>query len=311
MNYGSIAAAFNRPKAKIDFITIGIPAQLNHAGAAAFHRAIRGRINLPQRPHEDWITIHDPRMTDFQWLLDNHPETRVIAIEIAIDFTLHDGSNDIDQLMPLHSWINHHLFPQRHTMLTHAARIRYDHQSGKYKRDTLATQGGDTTFQWRDKKQWLRVRLYRKNMDNNAPLEGQHSVRLEAKLDRGACQDFDLHRIAELPQFADKMRRELSNCFFVAAGIKPKIKRSRANAPEKAKKAAKSVEYEKQRVDTAWQRYGAQWAAAHGYGVAPDTTANRAIGVALKQLREQMRGLKLTQKVAELPSYEVATLQKT
>lgn len=311
MNYSSIASAFCRPKAKIDFITIGIPSSLDVRGAAKFQKAIKGRIEVPQNVWGDWITIHDPTLFDLQWLLDHYPEAPIRAIEIAVDFMLRDGSSDIDQLMPLHSWLNHRLFPQRHKMLGQAKRLRYSHQSGKYERDTLATQGNDTTFQWRDNRQKLQTRLYRKTLDNNAPLDGQHPIRLEATLRRGACQDFDLHRIAELPLFADKMRRELSNCFYVAAEIKPKLKRSRANAPDKVQQARGDAENERDRVGRAWERYGSQWAAKHGYDTKPDTAANRSIGVALKKLRDQMYRLKLTQKVAEMPNYDVAANQQT
>lgn len=305
MDYSHLAPSFRKPRAKIDFIKIGVP----HArvmGATASKYVPQGRVELPNKPWENWLTIHDPSMSDLQWLLDHVPEARILAIEVAVDWQLADGSNDQEQLMVLHGWLNHCLFPQRHAELSQAKRHRYCHQSGKYKRDNLATQGGDTTFQWRDNKQKIRVRLYRKSMDNHAPLNGQHSIRLEATLERGGCQEFDLHRIAELPQFADRMRRELSDCFFVAEGIKPKVRRSRANTPTKAQEALRAVEIEQGRVGLAWGRYGAQWAEKHGYEANPDTTANRAIGVALKQLREQMLGLKLTQKVAEISSYEVA-----
>ena len=49
----------------------------------------------------------------------------------------------------------------------------------------------------------MQVRLYRKESNKARLLEGQDFVRLEATLSRGARQDFDLHRIVELPQFAD------------------------------------------------------------------------------------------------------------
>lgn len=243
--------------------------------------------------------------------MDHYPESSISAIEIAVDFELVDGSSDTDQLMVLHGWFNHHLFPQRHVKLRTARRIRYDIAAKKHAVDPLATQGGDTTFQWRDSSQCLRVRLYRKEWDNGIQLQGQHPVRLEATLWRGACQGFDLHRIAELPQFADRMRRDLSNCFHIAEGIKPKLKRSRIHTPQKAQESAKGSEKEHLRVKRAWERYGSQWAARHGYATKPDTAANRAIGLALKQLREQMLSLKLTRKVAEMPSYEVLKRQQT
>lgn len=309
MNYSHLAVAFRKPKAKIDFIKTVVPSVLltEPKLAMELQKAIQGRIEVPKRHSDNWITIHDPSIADLQWMLDHVPEAPVLAIEIAVDWQLADGRNDPDQLMVLHSWFNHCLFPQRHAELHQAKRHRYSHQSDKYERDNLETLGGDTTFQWRDNKQKMRVRLYRKSLDNKKPLTGQHSVRLEATLERGACQEFDLHRIAELPQFADRMRRELSDCFFVAEGIKPKIRQSRAKTPAKAQKALREAEAEQRRVEREWERYGAQWAAKHGYEAQPDTEATRAIGVALKRLREKMLPLKLTQKVAEKPCYAVLT----
>ena len=309
MKYSEIAVAFRAPKAKFDFITISIPNVMVTEIKTPEYQA-QGRIELARKPWENWLTIHDPTLSDLQWLLDHAPESPILAIEIAVDWTLADGSSDDDQLMALHGWLNHRLFPQRHEELVQAKRFRFDPISAKYLPDTVATTGGDTTFQWRDSKQRLRIRLYRKSLDNGTPLEGQQRIRLEANLGRSACQHYGLYRVAELPQFADLMRRELSDGFFVASWIKPKLARSRANTPGKAQEARQRAKEETMRVARAWERCGAQWAAKHGHEAKPDTAANRAIGLALKQLREKMLPLKLTRKVAEIPSYEVTKVQQ-
>lgn len=301
---------FGRPRAKIDFITISIPESLMNwmANAGAFHKAISGRIELPKGRNKDWITLHDPVAADLQWLLDNHPQAKIQSIEVAIDFTLRDGSNNPEQLAELHGWLKTRLFPQRHSnMALVGKRKYYDARSGRVMLDTLNTKSGNETVYWTNPKAYEQVRLYIKSQDNRQSID-QHTVRLEATLFGGGCQNAGLYRVAELPQFADQMRRHLSKFLYVAAGIKPKLKRVRTNTPERAARATREALKEHSRVDMAWRQKGAAWAAKHGYATTPDVVTNRVIGNALKGLRDALIGLELTQKVAEHAGYEV--LQK-
>lgn len=304
ISYTEIAAMFAKPKAKIDWLRFSTPRVLDSRGKAeALVRNAGGVIKAQRR--QDTITVHDPSVGGLQFLLDHYPAAPVTGIEVAIDWTLVDGSSDLDQLMLLHGFFRHRLFPQRHALLRNGTRRVFDHQAKKYLGDSLSSLGGDTTFIWRDARQEVCIRLYRKYQDQGKALLGPHLIRLEVTLERGGCQRLGLHRVAELPVFANLLRRELSDFLYVAAGIKPRIKRSRCQTPSKAKQARQEQENEHARVKVAWRRYGASWAGKKGYQTYPDTAANRAIGVALKNLRDQLLCLKLTQKVAPPPCYEV------
>lgn len=308
MDYITLRERFRNPKASIDFIKIGIPQSLNDSNALCreFDRVIKGRIQLPEGKVKDWITIHDPKISDLQWLLDNLPEAKILAIEVAIDFTLRDGGNDPNQLAALHRWLKTRLFPQRHAAMECVGKRKYyDARSGKILPDTLQTKSGNETVYWTNPKAYEQVRLYIKTHDNKTPLKGQHSVRIEPTLFVGGSQNAGLYRVAELPQFAEMLRRYLSKFVYVAKGIKPAVRRSRANNPEMAVKAAHEAAKEQRRVDRAWRQRGASWAAKHQYDTIPDADTNRLIGAALKSLRDDVCKLKLTRKVAEHSGYEV------
>lgn len=308
MDYITLRALFRNPKATIDFIKISIPQSVMESNALCqeFDRAIKGRIQLPKGKAKDWIAIHDPQTSDLQWLLDNLPEAKILAIEVAIDFTLQDGSNNPDQLAALHGWLKTRLFPQRHaTMEVVGKRKYYDARTGKIQPDTLATKSGNETVYWTNPKGYEQVRLYIKTLDNNEPLKGQQSVRIEPTLFGGGSQNAGLYRVAELPLFADMLRRYLSKFVYVAKGIKPVLKRSRVNAPDKAAKALHEAAKEQRRVDRAWKQKGAAWAAKNHYDTIPDAQTNRLIGTALKSLRDDVCELNLTRKVAEHTGYEV------
>jgi len=302
-----------KAEAKIDYLTTALPVGIKtYSDASRFTSAVKGKVNCASRwrsNRDDWVTIHDPQSSDFQYLLDHHPEAQVRAIEIAIDFTLLDGSSDRERLEELFKWFAVRLFPQRHHRMKKEARKFFDTQTGKYTRDTLISKCRNTTVVWGSGfRQTALVKLYIKTHDNKKPVAGQVAVRLEVTLYISGCQraEVGLYRIAELPQFINNMRRYLSGFLYVASGIKPKIKRTRTNDPAKATRAAGEAQKELDRVGQAWSQKGASWAAKHGYDTIPDTRANRMIGVALKTLREELRALKLTKKVAEHAGYEVA-----
>jgi hypothetical protein len=297
-------------KGKIDFFKTALPISIeSYADALRFETKIQGKISCPRRWWHDWVTIHDPTTSDLQYLLDHHPTAQVKAIEISNDFFLRNGSSDRARLEEIRDWLRKCLLPQRHPAMKGAAARRkfYDEQTGRYIRDTLNATGSNTTVVWgsRYSRSSVQVRLYIKDSDNKIPLTGQHSVRLEVTLFVGDCQKIGLNRVAELPKFVDGMRRYNSPFFHVAAGIKTKIVRSRANKPARVARAAHKKQLELDRVGRAWQHKGSAWAAKHGYAVIPDTKANRMIGIALKNLRDELLPLKLTRNVAEHPGYEV------
>lgn len=115
-SYNEIASMFLKPKAKIDWLRISTPRALDsRSKVEALVRNVGGIIKAQHR--QDSITAHDPSVGGLQFLLDHYPQTPVTGIEVAIDWTLVDGSSDLDQLMVLHGFFRHRLFPQRHTLL--------------------------------------------------------------------------------------------------------------------------------------------------------------------------------------------------
>ena len=255
-------------------------------------------------PKDDWLTIHDPFLQDLQFLIDDQPNTEILSLEIALDFTLKDGSNDPVRLVELHSWLKVCLYPQRHTRMQGGYRKYYDASDKSIKLDAIKTRSSNRTVYWQNSSHYDQVRLYIKTLDNGKSI-GRHSVRLEITLSRGGCQRAKVQRVGLFPIFAKNMRRYLSPFLNVAKGIKPEVKRIRSKNPVKLDIAASKAVKEQARAERNWKCYGAAWAANHDYRIIPDTDTNRLIGSGLKGLQDSLRKLKLTRKVVEYPDYEV------
>lgn len=307
MDYIRLINEFGKPKAKIDFITMALPSSIqSEADAYHFTKRIENpdSIKTSKKWGYDWLTIHDPTLPDLQFLLDEHPNTAVSSIEIAVDFCLKDGSNDPVRLRELHSWLKVSLFPQRHKLMRMGRRKFYDQSNNSIKRDMLKTRSGDESVYWADLSYREQVRLYIKTIDDEKPIE-RHCVRLEVTLFCGGCHRAQLFWVGNLPRFIAGMRPYLSPFLNVAKGIKPSIKRTRSKDPAKALKATYSATKEKARVERWWKQCGSAWAAKHNYKVIADADTNRLIGGGLKNLQDRLRQLKLTRKVADDPDYEV------
>lgn len=293
-------------KAKIDFITLKSPHILKTATDPEAHAEVNRSFDGMIKEGDDWFTIHDPSRADLQYLLDYYPEIEIQTLEVAVDLYLKDGSNDIAKLQAAHKYLTINLFPQRHSRMKGSGRRKY-YLDGAIKFDSLKTKSGSKTIYWKNSQEYEQVRLYIKTYDNEHPIE-RHSTRLEATLFRGGCQKASVSHICLLPTFVKHMRRYLSPFFHVAAGIKLKIKRSRTGNPLKKSKAIHEVEKERLLVERSYKRFGASWAAWHGYNVISDKAASKMIGNALKTLREHLLGLKLPDKSAELATDQLAEL---
>ena len=307
MDYTELIANFERPKAKFDLITLRLPTGIQTAADAARLAAhVEGRITAPKKwrgRDDDRLTIHDPTRADLQILIDEHHDTEILALEVAVDFRLKDGSNDPVRLAELHGWLKTCLFPQRHDRMKHTGRRKYyDEADRTIKTDTLKTRSADNSVYWANLSGYEQVRLYIKTEDQKRPIS-RHSVRLETTLSRGGCQQIDIHRVGLLPLFVNDLRRYLSGFFNVSAGIKPKIKRTRTKDSTMRLDASRLADRELARVNRSWNRYGAAWAAKHGYSVIPDTKTNRVIGEALKGLRQNHLALTVPRKVADWPAW--------
>jgi hypothetical protein len=312
MDYTRFINEFGQPKAKIDFITLALPASIkNESDVFRFEKGIQtfgGAIKVAKKwrgPNDDWISIHDPSSQTLQFLLDEYCDTRtrVMALEVAIDFHLKDGSNDYMRLEELHSWLKVCLFPQRHEHMRKSYRKFYDKSSNKIKRDNLETRSGEETIYWKDSYNREQVRLYIKTIDDKKPID-RHSVRLEITLLGGGCHRAKLFWIGNLPRFFKNMRSYLSPFLNVAKGIKPEIARVRSKDPKKTLKAASEAAKEKARVEQRWNKYGSAWAAEHRYKTIPDAETNRFIGKGLGRLQDKLKSLKLTRKVPDDLDYE-------
>lgn len=292
-------AAF-QSKAILDFITLRAPNSLmTESAARTFKRAIKGRIQTPKKKHAGWVTIHDPQRADLQYLLDNYPEVEILALEVAVDLFLKDGTNNAARLGAAHRYLAVNLFPQAHQKLAKGTKRKIYTDDGKIRVDTMKTGSGGMSVYWANAKGFEQIRLYIKTLDNKLPL-ARHSTRLEITLNRGGCQDAGINRVCLLPGFAKTVRRYLSPFFKVAAGIKPRIRRTRTTNTEKAKKAAYEADKSYQSVKRAYEKFGAASAAKNGKKIAPDRLASATIGGALKGLREQLIGLKLPENSAAL-----------
>lgn len=290
-------------KAKIDFITVCLPAAIKTAfDGHRFVSAIRGRISVAsgwRDSRSDWITIHDPHCDDLQYLLSTYPETEILALEVAVDFFLKDGTNDPERLRAAHKHFTVNLFPQGHQRLARGARRKIFTVDGVIRPDTMKTGSGGTSVYWANGNGREQVRLYVKTLDNKRPID-RHSTRLEITLNRGGCQNAGVNRVCLLPAFSKRVRSYLAPFFRVAAGIKADVVRTRTKNPEKARRAEQEAAKARQRADRAYARYGAAWAAKHRNKVVPDRAASAGIGGALKGLREQLADLRLPENSAEL-----------
>lgn len=291
--------------AKIDFITIAFPRGIRtNADALRLGSSIRGRVEVAKRwrdDRDDWITIHDPHRDDLQYLLNNYPEAEILTLEVAVDFFLKDGTNDLERLQAAHRHLTVNLvpaFPQKfHRSPSGVQRKIY--KDGKISRDTMKTSSSGMSTYWTDACQWEQVRAYVKTLDNKHPID-RHSARIEVTLDRGGCQTAGVNRVCLLPSFAKKIRSGLSPFFRVAAGIKPTIKRTRTKNQAKIDKAAHEGDRVRRKAKRDYERYGAAAAHKHGNRIIIDHDVSNAIGGALKALREQLTGLQLPLNSAEL-----------
>lgn len=315
-------------RAKIDFITIEAP----NPGAFKWYvlnspapEGLNLRIEIPedlrkvkrskrrQNLGNDWVTIHDPTMTDLQFLIDHIPEQGIVALEVTVDLLLRDGGSDRVKLEAAHKLIVKNLFPQKHSALSgRACRKRYDETQRRPVRDALNTKNFGTTAYWQQPRSSSNVRCYLKEDDPRIPTP-QHSVRIEAHLERDWCQDFNIHRVFQLQLFAPELRKELSKLFFVARGVKTKTKRLQSKNEGRLNRARQLKEREEAIHARKFNQYGAQWAAERpstpAHEVATDSVANERIGGALGKLRTQFLKLKSARNSGQLAErWDVKTL---
>jgi hypothetical protein len=290
-----------KASAAIDYITISFPKKLRTLRDA---RSLEGRgqgtIEVPRklgsrRPHGcDWLTVHDPDRHALQYLIEEFPESEVLALEICVDLRPASGKAVPAQFAAAHAWLKMALNPNRHpTMRGKVNKKIYDPFSRKIRKVGLKPSSGSQTVYWETRTAFEQVRLYVKKEDahiNPFP----PSTRIEVTWNRGGCQVAGIKRLKTLPAFAPNLRTYISPFLDLATGIKPKVRRVRSKNPAKMIVAEREAKKEGVRVMRNWQKYGASWAAKHGYKTIPDRHGNKLIGTALNELRRNLMKLKLT-----------------
>lgn len=234
------------------------------------------------------ITVHDPDVRELQRMIDGYPNAWLAEIEFTIDFRPNGEPAGEDKLVPVFRWLSDCVFPP----MPKARQKAYVPRTDKYERQYNAEECPNTTRIWDAQRAWSQMRLYIKKDDPNRIVDFP-SVRLEATLSSGACQDFGVSRLWQLVDLIPSVRKTLSPYFFVADGIKPKLIRIR-NAEGKAGRRDTTLnKRETNKVERAWRYRGAMWAAENGYNVDPHKEANKRIGDALGKLQDGLKSLKL------------------
>ncbi len=278
--------------AVIDFITITRPSvKLRDVHELSLRG--HGTIKCGRKWGQVSLTVHDPDREALQALIDLFPGAEIWDLEVSVDFRLRDGSGALAKLRQAHTWLKASLFPQNHPQMAGVShRKAYEPSTRKVRRIGLKPTTGSHTVYWENRTAFEQVRLYVKTKDKHiSPVIP--STRIEATLNRGGCQQAGVPRLESLPDFASRLRRYISPFFEVTKGIKPKITRTRSTSPGRLSKAAHDAKKEQDRIKRSWSRFGAAWAAKHGYKTVPDTQANRMIGGALNALRRDLIKLRL------------------
>lgn len=111
---------FKRLKAKIDAITFSCSKHDLTPGRVASLRGLikDGRLETPRdRRYRaaggcPWLAVQDPSLRDLKLLVERFWESRVMRIEVALDASLPEGSNELWRLERLKGQLRHCLYPQ-------------------------------------------------------------------------------------------------------------------------------------------------------------------------------------------------------
>lgn len=296
--------AFNSPKAKIDFITIGDPTWAETSELAKgrtegweWLKQLDGTLKTPETPNPNWfLCIHDPSCADVQAVVDHLPDSRILALEVAMDFFLRDGSNNSVDLARLHHWLQHRITPS--TSAGSFVKKRYDHGAKTYVKDHLVSRHNGCSLVWQGRRMQLRCYIKTKEKVNGqlVAIKGPHHVRLEITLLHGG--EINVHRLGMLPPFIPVLRKQLGKYLRISRGIHRPLKRNRS----KNEKISRSNLEKTRQAEQAWLRSGAAGAIARGDQLRSDAAANRAIGEALRGLSDKL-DLSLPEKVGDYDAW--------
>jgi hypothetical protein len=257
-------------KAKVDCITICWPPHITAAELAEMETQMKDRLQLPKDPTGSrFITIHDPVLDDFRYLIKHFPKCRIDYFEVAVDAHLPDGSNDMYLLRQLKEQIRHCIAPQAHVKFNHTKREYWNSALNRWSSDAVTHAAPLTTIHYEDRRSGFELKIYVKSLDQGESV-GQPYIRTELSFNGAAPGWAGMEFVDELPNFAKNLRKYCSPAFFIGCGFK--------NGD----------------VDDAkWKNYGAAWVlkSDKGLHIRADAVVNRAFGDALNNLGRSLQRL--------------------
>lgn len=257
---------FKALRAKIDCLTVSGRPPFVKADLEGMQRSFVG--TLSGRNDTPAVTIHDPALSDLQYLLDYYPKARIDYIEIAVDAFLPDGSNELYLLRQLKEQMRHCMAPHEHPDFTPQDRAYWDLAGKKRLADSVLREAPLTTVTYASRWKGLSMKLYLKTKDQrkSVPII---SLRTELSMEVPDWSGLDF--VADLPTLAVALRKYCSKVFFIGRGFK----KSDSDGSK-------------------WNKFGAapRQKKTTGLSIRPDTVANRKFGDALSILGRSLRRLK-------------------
>ena len=273
---------FQSVTAKIDRIDFRVrDSDMTAASLKELRRNIKGGTLVPPRGRRKELAggpvlaIHDPSIHDLYFLTNRFYDAKVVHFEVAVDFKLPDGANDLSPLKILKAQLRHAMHPQNHVRLKTAKRKYFNLERKRYRDDGLGTSLPDGQIIWETPDYGDQMSLYIKQGDGQLSI-AQPWVRMEARLKDSGPHVAGIGRLGMLADFAPRIRKHFADMFFVADGFKN----------------LKEVAVGRGIPKDPWTRWGAQWTAGGRARLNPDNKVNRRIGLALNDLRTSLKRLK-------------------
>lgn len=308
MNHTGIAAKFQHPRAKIDFITTRRPPRPptnplsammvrddDETARTEITKMFDGKAIVPDEPALG-ITIHDPTMNDMRRLIVELPDTQVHDLEIALDWYLRGSTSNPNHpdLQALRHQLHQCIYQDSPYWMRKSSGRKQAQSKGRIDRRTGEIIQDGATYKpskwnhadngwatvWNDGgAAYTRPRLYIKDE------HGQAFVRLEVTIGKDAL-DRDGERcglyLRDLPTIIPNLKDLITPFIRVGMGLRPTCKEN-ATAKQKA--------YAARRADEQWANGGAAYAMDKGkvVKIKPDSAANRAISKAVDNLIERLK----------------------
>lgn len=246
--------------------------------AGAFGTRVTSSRKIP-RAQGLFFMVNDLTGKDLAFLVEHYYSRRVRRFEVAVDFKLAEGENDLRKLWLLKAQLRHCLAPQGFPRLSEARRKVFKgvedglgRARGKFTSDGFGTAPAAAQIIWENQAESADVvGLYVKTHDRGQLLQSQPFVRLELRLRDAGPVASGLGWIGLIPAFASSFRRTVMPAFRVASGFKDFASVRGPGVP-----------------GDAWSRWGAAWAVKQGHELQSDADVNKRIGLALNDLQRML-----------------------